>query len=325
MVWENRLKKKHITDLPVVECTPVIWKGGLVISEVWQRSFELPDIPNDGHSDGYYVRIRDEQTGEISAKCMCGYAFASAFVFDETFYVFAAKQTINSQGVRESRNVYMSCSEDLEDWTEPKLVIKGEDDELLWNQSVCYDGRRFVMAYESDAYVTFTMKFAVSDNLVDWRKVDGAIFGPDRYVACPVIRYCGEHYYMLYLEFLRPKWWFETYIARSKDLVNWQVAPHNPVIAPNPEQPIHPGCSKHPSPESEWINKLWLAKDNNDFARPEQCPAKGMECNASDPDLVEWECKTRVYFTGGCQHACGLLQYAEFDGSMQEFFESYFE
>ena len=35
---------------------------------------------------------------------------------------------------------------------------------------------------------------------------------------------------MLYAEYLRPKWWFETYVARSKDLVDWKLSPHNPVI-----------------------------------------------------------------------------------------------
>ena len=55
------------------------------------------------------------------------------------------------------------------------------------------------------------------------------------------------------------------------------------------------------------------------------CPANGKEINASDPDLVEWNGKTRVYFTGGCQHWGGWLQFAEFEGSMKDFFESYYE
>ncbi len=318
---QNRLVKKFVSDMPVVECSPVIWKGRLLIAEVWQTHFESHDIP-EGRE--HYVRIRDEADGAIVSRCMSGYAYASAFVFNDTFYVFASRKTMNAQGIPEGRGVNMSCSKDLKQWTEPKCLLDGEPGELLWNQSVCFDGKRFVMAYETDAFVKFTIKFAVSYDLINWKKVDGAVFGADRYVACPAIRYCGGYYYMLYLEYLRPRWWFETYVARSRDLINWQLSPYNPVIAPNPNQPVHPMCIKHPSAGSEWNNKIWLAKDNNDFAEPEQCPARGMECNASDPDLVEINGKTRVYFTGGCQHYCGLLQYAEFDGSMQEFFESYF-
>jgi alpha-L-fucosidase len=323
MVLKNKLIKKYVSNSPVVECTPVIWNGRLVISEVWHTYFDSLEIART-EGDEHYIRIRDEDTGEILAKCMYGYAYSSAFVYKGVFYVFGAKRTINSNGIPESRGVYMSSSNDLINWTEVKLLIDGEEGELLWNQSVCYDGKRFVMAYETDSYVKFTIKFAVSDDLVNWDKVDGAIFGPDRYVACPAIRYCGGYYYMLYAEYLRPKWWFETYIARSKNLLNWEVAPKNPVIAPNSAQPVHPNCVKHPSVRSEWNQKIWLSKGDDDFAMQEQCPAKGMECNTSDPDLVEFDGKTRVYFTGGCQHSCGLLQYADFDGTMQQFFESYF-
>lgn len=319
---QNKLIKKYVSDSPVVECTPVIWKGRLLIAEVWQSHFDSLD--NEEGSE-HYIRIRDEETGQILSTCMSGYAYASAFVYDETFYVYGAKKTISSEGVPEGRGVYMSSSKDLKAWTEPRLLIEGEEGELLWNQSVCFDGKRFVMAYETDSFVKFTIKFAVSDDLINWTKVEGAVFGQDKYVACPALRYCDGYYYMLYAEYLRPRWWLETYLVRSKDLFDWELSPHNPVIAPNPNQPVHPGCVKHPSPESEWNHKIWQAKDNNDFASREQCPARGMECNASDPDLVEIDGKTRVYFTGGCQHSCGLLQYAEFNGSMKDFFESYFE
>ena len=101
---------------------------------------------------------------------------------------------------------------------------------------------------------------------------------------------------MLYLEHLKPRWWFETWLTRSKDLIHWEDAPHRPVIGPDPDRDVHPDC-----------------------------PERVKECNASDPDLIEWGDKTRVYFTGGHQHWGGDLQYAEFDGSMQEFFESYYE
>jgi hypothetical protein len=84
----------------------------------------------------------------------------------------------------------------------------------IFNQSVCYDGRRFVMAYESDDKPAFTIKFAESSDLQNWRKVQG-VYGADRYAACPAIRYVGEYYYMLYLESRYPRWWFHAGVCRE--------------------------------------------------------------------------------------------------------------
>ena len=302
MTWQNRLLKKARLDSPVVEMTPVIWKNKLLLVETWQKHWDRsPESMLQR-----YVRIRDEQADEIISRFMDGYGLASALVWNDTIYVFASQMAVdnNDLGHMSWNDVYMSHSENLTDWTEPKCVIKEDEGEQLFNQSVCYDGNRFLMAYESNSHVPFTIKFAESDNLQQWQKIPGAIYGTHKYAACPAIRHVGGYYYMLYLEHLKPRWWFETYLTRSKNLIHWQDAPHNPVIAPDPGSPIHPDCPEHPE---------------------RGCTANSKECNASDPDLVEWQGKTRVYFTGGCQHWGGYLQYAEFNGSMQEFFESYYE
>ena len=288
MGWQNRLVKKGKLNSPVVEHTPVIWKGRLLLVETWQCHWDQPPDPGS-----YYVRIRDVDTGEVLSRCMNGYYLSSALVWDGVLRVFAARKT--DSGPRDV-NITSSC--DLVKWSQPEAVLSGHPGENLFNQSVCHDGRRFVMAYETDdpAYPKFTIKFAVSDDLETWTKIPEAIYGPDRYTACPALRFAAGHYYMLYLEYLRPRWWFETWLTRSRDLIAWEDAPQRPVIAPDPGQDVHPG---HPD--------------------------GGKECNASDPDLVEWQGRTRVYFTGGNQTWGGDLQYAEFDGTIREFFESYYE
>ena len=321
MTWQNKLIKKKCFDSPVVEQTPVIWKGKLLLVETWQTHWD--SIPQSERQ--YYVRIRNEQTDEIIHHLMNGFGFASAFVWEDTMYVFAAKVAGGSS--IEKFDIYVSSSKNLADWTDPKLVIKGDENEQLDNQSVCYDGKRFIMAYETDAYSWFTLKFAESDDLINWRKVPNALYGAEKYAACPAIRYAGGYYYMLYLEYRRPKWWFETCITRSKDLTTWIDAPHNrPVIVPDTNILVHPDCSKHGDRADQKPEDLNYDVDGPGGATQEPfCPADGRECNTSDPDLVEWQGKTRVYFTGGCQHWGGLLQYAEFDGPMQEFFKSYYE
>ena len=322
MAWKNRLVKKKVTDSPVVEHTPLIWKGKLLLVETWQTHWE--GVPQSERQ--YYVRIRDEQTDEIIHSFMHDFGFASAFVWEYTLYVFATKVAGGSDS--EKFDTYMSSSKDLTNWTQPKRVLEKAPGENLLNQSVCYDGKRFVMAYETSSYSWFTLKFAESDDLITWRKVPNALYGAEKYAACPAIRYAGGYYYMLYLEYRRPKWWFETCLTRSKDLTTWLDAPHNrPVIVPDTNVSVHSDCPKHgerAAEKPEDVDLLYMDGQGGAAQEP-FCTAGGKECNTSDPDLVEWQGKTRVYYTGGCQHWGGLLQYAEFDGPMQEFFESYYE
>ena len=289
----NRLVKKARLGSPVVESSPFVWKGRLYLAESWQRRWD--DEPKPEELD--YVQIRDVEKDDIVGTCMQGYGLASAFVWRNLCYIFAAQHERGGH-----HNVNMSWSADLVNWSDSRVVLEEDPDEDLFNQSVCHDGRRFVMAYESndEAYRPFTIKFAVSHDLEYWTKLPDLIFGPDRYVACPAIRHVGGYYYMLYLEHVEGG--YETYLTRSTDLTAWEQAPHNPVITFDPAAECHP---------------LYYQRRDPQKTR--------RECNASDPDLVEWRGKTRVYFTGGCQRFAGDLQYAGFDGAMQEFFESYYE
>ena len=81
---------------------------------------------------------------EILTTCMEGYGLASGLVWGGVLYVFTARRTDAAW-----RDVQMSHSADLAHWTEPKVVVSGQPDERVYNQSVCYDGERFVMTYES--------------------------------------------------------------------------------------------------------------------------------------------------------------------------------
>jgi len=286
--WSNPLRKKAILDSPVVEVTPVVWNGRLVLAECWREQWrDAPPVTP-------CVQIRDVDTGHVLARTFEGYSLASAFVWGGVFFLYGARR--EPAGERTTWNdVNMTCSVDLREWTEPVVALRQEAGENIFNQSVCRDDSRFVMAYETNDGVPFTIKFAESGDLRNWRKIEGAVLGPERYAACPAIRFAGGLYYVLYLERPCEEWWFETWLARSRDLREWELAPRNPVIVPDPEQDVHPDCTE---------------------------PAR--ECNASDPDLIEWRGKTRVYFTGGHQQWGGRLQYAEFDGPMAQFFEAYY-
>lgn len=287
--WQNPLIKKAVLDSPVVEVTPFIWQGRLMLLESWRFRYE-GEVKNRE-----YLCIRDVEARRIVGSGMEGYSLASALVWEGALHIFAARAERDADGRVSWNDVGLCVTHNLTDWSAPEVVLEQDEGEHLFNTSACRDGYRFVMALESNICTPFTIRFAESYDLVHWYRIPEAVYGIERYTACPAIRWVDGWYYMLYLEHLSPRWWFETWLTRSRNLIDWEDAPRNPVIAPDPTRGLHPDC-----------------------------PEEGTECNASDPDLVEWQGKTRVYFTGGNQHWGGRLQYAEFDGPMRAFFEGYY-
>jgi hypothetical protein len=183
------------------------------------------------------------------------------------------------------RDVTLFKSADLKQW-ESKVVVQGEG-EQLFNSSVCAGPDGFVMAYESNdpAYPPFTTKFARSADLENWTKLPEATFGTNRYTACPCVRYASGYYYVLYLERRSPRHFFETYVTRSKDLRRWELSSANPVLTP--------------ADLDEGVN-------------------------ASDPELVEWQGKTYVYYAVGDQLTWMNLKRAVYPGPLRAFLESWY-
>jgi hypothetical protein len=256
------------------EIAPFVWKGK-------QARLECQRPAAGGTAKDYYFLIRDSATGEELSRFAEGYSLGSIIVHDGAAYAFASRWEAAGW-----RDVTVFWSRDLKHW-ESKLAVPG-DREGLFNTSVCRGPDGFVMAYESDdaAYPAFTIKFARSNDLLNWTKRPEATFGTDRYTACPCLRYVNGYYYVLYLEQRRPRWFFETYITRSRDLTHWELSPANPVLAP---QGIDEGI------------------------------------NASDPELEESGGKTYVYFAVGDQLAWASIKRAVFPGTLREFLESWYK
>jgi hypothetical protein len=120
--------------------------------------------------------------------------------------------------------------------------------------------------------------------LENWTKVPEVVFGADRYAACPCIRFVDGVYYLLYLEHHTPRWFFETYLARSQDLKSWELSPANPILTPG----LHDGI------------------------------------NASDPDVIEFRGQTYLYYSVGDQRTWSKLKRAVYPGPLAEFVRGYF-
>jgi len=254
---------------PYCEATPFVWKGRLLVLVNVRPA--TASNPAD-----HYLQIWDVAKDKVLSTFGEGYSLASAFAWRGRLHVHAARlQEGGWHDVSEFQ------SRDLVTWSGPRVVIKEIPSEQLFNQSVCRAKDRFVMAYESNdpRWRAFTIKFAESRDLVRWRVLPDCIFGTDRYTACPCLRYVDGHFYMLYLEHLKPRWWFETFMVRSKDLVHWEPSPRNPILS----------------------------------------PGEGEGCNTSDPDVAEFKGRVLLYYSYGDQRTWSELTRAEYRGRLKDF------
>jgi hypothetical protein len=264
---------RELVQRDMCEVAPFSWRGQAGLLECVRPA-------SGGSAKDYYLRLRDAKTGEEWGRLAEGYGLASIFVHDGTAHVFASRWEPGGW-----RDVTAFRSRDLRHW-ELEVVVRGEN-EGLFNSSVCEGPDGFVMAYESDdpRYPAFTIKFARSKDLKTWTKLPEATFGTDRYTACPCVRFAGGYYYVLYLERREPRWFFETYITRSRDLWHWERSAANPVLAP---EGLDEGI------------------------------------NASDPELAEENGRTVVYFSVGDQLSWMNIKRAVFPGRLKEFLESWY-
>ena len=271
---QPELVEKKLVREDMCELSPIVWHGRLCHMACVRPA-------HGGSLEDYYLELTDAETGEELARFAQGYGLACAHVNNNTLYVFASRYENNNWN-----DVTLFSSSDLKHW-EKKVVIQQEN-EHLFNSSVCEGPDGFVMAYESNEpkYPAFTTKFARSKDLENWQKVPDAIFGTNRYTACPCIRYVDGYYYVLYLEHRAPRHYFETYITRSKDLKKWELSSANPVLRP---------------------------------MEIDDC------INTSDPEVVEFGGKTYVYYAVGDQLTWMNIKRGVYPGSLKRFFEQWYE
>lgn len=139
-----------------------------------------------------------------------GFEFISALAHNETLYIF---------GTIGNRYLQMVSSADLINWSHPETVLE-INGSMLYNTSVAKDADGFVLAYETDSNVPFTVHFARSFDLHSWFMV-GSAFHPESYAACPTIRYIDGYYYVFFLKNIANTNYY-TWTERSLDLIHWQ-------------------------------------------------------------------------------------------------------
>lgn len=262
-----------------MENTPVIFNSQLLLV-----SNHRPGGA-DAKGQDAYLYIDDLQTGSEVARFGQGHSFVSAIVEGSELNVFALEFSDFGR-VNKSTGIDRTFTTDLKTWKTEKVIIP-EGNERLFNSSVCRDKEGFLMAYESDRPVTFCFKFARSTDLSSWEKIPGLAFtGVNReYSACPVIRFFKPYYYVIYLhKAIEGHNGWVSFMARTKDLIDWELSPFNPVL------------------EAEM----------------------GEGRNNSDVDILEYGGRTYLYYATGDQETWGTVRVAMFEGEEKKFFESYF-
>ena len=299
-----------------MEQTPVIWKGELWLVE----SMEPDDV-----CSRQYIRVRQEATDRVSAPFGEDYYFASAYAEEDTLYVFASSRF-------DDRPLTMYQSENAAEWHEPRGghrirmfrtedLIRWESADVLeipgrrlWNTSVCRAGDGYVMAVEMSAVPgrddpavgePFTCFFARSADLLHWEMMpDECAYTPERYNACPALRFADGFLYMICLERL-PCARYAPYIYRTKDFETWEVGFHNPVMMfGDDDRKVKPGRTLSPG-DRELLET-------------------GLNINCSDLDLCEDRGKTRIFYANGDQMTYSFLCEAVYDGPMNEFLAAFF-
>lgn len=318
MAWQSKFKKTDIVDGHFAITTTLQWKGRWVRVEYMYKNH-----PDSSWPEMNFVQIRDIDTGKIIAPhCMTGFEVHTAFVWEDVFYLFATDYW----------GIYMSRSADLEWWSKPVLVLDNRSMCITdQNNSVCWDGKRFVMSVELlGGPYEFTICFAYSYNLQEFYYIPGAAYRFNIYTASHRLYYVDGFYYLTHLrntdaqtgwpqrylnkpadmtpeEAAAPNsesfgdegnWWFEYYLSRSRNLLTWEDAPHNPILSPDPG------------------NRISYVTGGT---KP--------ECSVADLFVYERNGVTIGDFDVGTQEGGTIPQFrhAEFHGTLPEFFRHFYE
>jgi hypothetical protein len=208
----------------------------------------------------------------------------SAVVVSGIVNVFQTYYPINNGEAPLGNYITRMISSDLINWSSPQIVIQLPSNEAADNTSVIQDGTGYLLARD-DTYNEGnpSIFFYHSNDLVNWTPV-GGVFSDNGYSATPALVYLNGYYYMFYCAYPMPFLYNDIKIARSVDLVNWEISP-KVVLAPGPGEGIS-------------------------------------ICNMS---IVEFNGVVYMAYSVGDQQTWGNLNWATYNGTMQQLLSLFFQ
>ncbi len=299
----KRLKKIGTIKINTVETTPVVWKNRLLRFE-WLRNKNWGADGGVERNVGCYHFV-DMENEESIHEFAYDHSFGCCYTENEKMYVFG----VRGNGGGNLLDIFYSS--DLEHWELADTLVFSENISL-YNTSVCKGDGKYIMAIEIGGEheavgVPFTGVFAESTDLLHWSLLDMMkySYSRNRYTACPCIRYFNGFYYIIYLESAPCHRWIP-YIVRSKDLKEFELGITNPIMWPDDDDKKLMYPDKFTEQELDYIENA-------------------VNCNNSDFDMCYYDGKTVITYSWGNQLGKEFLALAEYDGTNEEFVESFFE
>ncbi len=288
------LRKQGSIDLDMVETTPVVFGG-----KVW-RFESVRHGPGQHYAANTrgtnYFRFRDPSSGETTEPFGEGHEFGSAFVQGGMMYV---------TGAFERTQVNVFASKDLKTW-ETWIAIPGGR-YRIFNTSICKAESDHVLMFQIDkpsdeAGKPFTARFARSQNLRNWRLTPPECnYSQDRSTAPHCLRWLDGWFYNFYVENHQG---YEMRVVRSRDLIEWQASPLNPVLAASQEDRLIA------NPKLTEAQRTRVANATN--------------TNNSDIDFCEFQGRMILYYSWGNQQGIEHLAEARYDGTEAQFLKGWF-
>ncbi len=311
--------KPYIRKLGTIECnnivetTPVVFRDRLYRFEVVRRkSFCADNADSVKHwtelKDDPCLRFIDVRTNTATPIFAEGHTFGFPFVEDDVMYVVTgASPTWGSDRLLFYR------STDLVNWEQySEFYLPGW---RIYNMNIAKKGDEYILLIEIDlpleerGPVNYTFRFAKSKDLTNWEMTpfECAFHRNNSYAGSPAIYTLDgdDHFYVGYLEYLPYGRWANC-LARSKDLINWEHSPLNPVLMFDPY-------------EDKKIASPFLTPADRERIE------KAYDINNSDMELCEFLGRTIIYYSWGDQMGTEFLAEACYEGSMKDFLQGFFE
>lgn len=294
----------------IVETTPLIWKGELYRFEVVRRkSFtsgtvtahwsELDDAPCLR-----FVHVRSNAAMPIFAE---NHTFGFPYVVGDTMYVVTG---VGRDWGTEKLAFFRSG--DLINWEKyAELHLPGWK---IYNMNIAQKNGVYTLLVEISAPAEeagphpFTFRFLQSKDMTNWELLPSEyVFQKDRYAGSPSIYTfdADPYYYVGYLEHY-PDYRFGQSIARSKDFINWEYSPINPVLMYNEF-------------EDKQIASAFLTPEDR------QRIEEALDTNNSDMEMCEYLGRTLIYYSWGDQRGTEFLAEAWYEGPMHQLLLAFFE
>jgi hypothetical protein len=284
--------KSGTIDCDLVETTPVTFKGKVYRFEYVRLGYW------DNKTGDSYFRFVDHETGKPTISFGKGFHLGSAFVYNETVYVTAVD-------IWNGEQIHLFVSDDMENWDSwLAFELPGYG---IFNTSLTHDESKYVLMFEigkpkEEAGERFTANFATSTDLKKWDILSSDHnYAKDRYTAPHCLRYLDGYYYNFYLEAHNG---YEMRVVRSKDLINWEASPLNPVIIATAEDK--------------------LIANNNLSDKLKQRIKKAENRNNSDIDFCELDGRLIINYSWGNQKGEEFLAEATYDGTLEQFLKGWF-